>query len=157
MSDQNEAAINDHPDAAVTERVVFTDTRWWAVDLDAETAAMVLDERADICDVADTLAAANRSDPYAYPFEAGLTVQKAEDQYLHRDDIQVIDGTKPESFYWTARKYVMDARHALNLGRYREGNCREMDAVNARLTAIEDELRVLAMAVDDERKEADRG
>ena len=137
-------------------RVVFTDTRWWAVDLDGETAEMVLDKRADIIDIADTFTRARRIDPHASPFEADLTVERAEDQYLRWDEAQVIDGTAPESYYWSARKSVMEARYHLNCGRYREGDCREMDAVNASLGRIEEELRVLAMAVDAERKEADR-
>ena len=141
----------------LSTRVVFTDTRWWAVDLDAETAEMVLDERADIIDVAETFMASRRSDPYAAPFEADLTVERCGDSHLHVPDFSVIDATKAESFYWTARKHVMEARHALNCGRYREGDCREMDAVNAKLTAIEDELRLLAMAVDESRKNGSTG
>ena len=149
---------SDAPLAAPpTARVVFTDTRWWAVDLDAETAEMVLDKRADIIDVADTFTRARRIDPHASPFEADLTVERAEDQYLRWAESQVIDGTGTESYYWSARKSVMEARYHLDCGRYREGTCREMDAVNASLGRIEEELRVLAMAVDDERKEADRG
>lgn len=135
-----------------TKRVVFTETLHWAAEVDTETAEMILDERADIIDIAETLTRVKRANPHNYPFDGSLTVEAADESFLYVGEWDVLDGTKPESFYWTARKHVMDARYALSSGRYREGDCREMDAVNAKLAKIEDELRLLAMAVDEERK-----
>ena len=135
--------------------VVFTETHYWAATVDAETADIVLAEGADLIDVAETLERIKMANPHDMPFEAWLTAEAGEDQAMHVPDYGVLDGTKPESFYWSARHRVMQARTILSRGRYREGNCPEMDAVNASLGRIEEELRLLALAVDEQRKEAD--
>ena len=154
---EREAATLRQGDEATLRRVVFTETCYWAATVEAETADLVLADWADIIDVAETLEQIKLANPHDMPFEAWLTVEAVEDQAMHVPDWGVLDGTKPESFYWSARKAVMEARTVLSRGRYREGNCPEMDAVNASLGRIEEELRLLALAVDAQRKEADHG
>jgi hypothetical protein len=153
----NETATTTQHGPATKRRVIFTDTRWWAADVAIETADRLLHEQVDIIDVAEEFTRIRRCEPHGVPVEADLTVEAAAVSFIASDEYGVIDGTGPEEFYWSARKAVMEARYHLNCGRYREGDCREMDAVNASLGRIEEELRVLALAVDAERKEGDRG
>lgn len=136
-------------------RVVFCETRWWSVDLDTDEAEIILDERAEIIDVAESLERVKLAHPHQYPCDGGLDVERADESALYVADDMVLDGTKPPAYYWSARARVMDARSILSRGRYREGNCREMDAVNADLTVIEDRLRVLALAADDTKAKTD--
>lgn len=60
----------------------------------------------------------------------------------------VIDGDDRERYLWSAREFVGRARYELSCGRYREGRCPELDAVNGDLARLEDRLRLMAMEVE---------
>lgn len=61
---------------------------------------------------------------------------------------EVVDMSQDERYIWSARHFVMKARQELSSGRYREGNCPELDAVNGALAHLEDELRLMALEID---------
>lgn len=136
------------------KRVLFELTETWVADLDDEEAEWVLAPDADVCDLSDVFErlkriAQGRKDAVC---DASLTVEDAADAGWVPDWVMAIDGTAPQNFYWTARQRVMEAGTVLTSGRYREGDCKEMDAVRAALSEIEERLRLLALAVDEKRK-----
>ena len=125
------------------------DTRALYVDLPAEQADGIL-ATGDICDVADDyerfkrMAGAERP-----PFDHDLYVEDATGEPLGVwGDPEPVDGTQREKWLWAARNQVADARYTLSRARYREGNCQELDAVNAELSKLEERLRVMALAVE---------
>ena len=132
-----------------TKRIRFVDTRSIYVDLPAEDADAIL-ATTDICDLADDYERFKRmagSGPV--PFDGGLYVEDATNQRLGIwGDPEPIDGTEREKWLWSARNRVGDARNVLSRARYREGNCQELDAVNAELGKLEERLRVMALAVE---------
>lgn len=151
MSIATEIAIEreaDHP-APPTKRVRFVETRALYVDLPAEQADDVL-ATDDICDLADDyerfkrMAGAERP-----PFDSDLYVEDATGEPLGIwNDPRPLDGTQREKWLWAARNQVGDARSTLGRARYREGNCVELDEVNAHLGRLEERLRVMALAVE---------
>jgi len=82
--------------------------------------------------------------------EGDLTVEAEDGSRIPRGWTapEPIDGTGRQSYLWTARNLVSDARYELSSGRYREGNCGEMDDVNAELGRLEERLRVMALSVE---------
>lgn len=68
-------------------------------------------------------------------------------------DAEVIDTeTAGEGYLWSARHFVGEARRMLGSGRYREGHCPDLDRLNTALGRLEEELRLMALAVDDAPK-----
>lgn len=59
-----------------------------------------------------------------------------------------LDGTAPERRLWRARSILNKAWALLGRTRYREGDCREVDAVIRDLSRIEERLRVMALAAE---------
>jgi len=62
--------------------------------------------------------------------------------------LDTVDGNGRQKFLWSARHFVIEARHELSLGRYREGHCPDLDRVNGLLAGIEDQLRLMALETD---------
>lgn len=68
--------------------------------------------------------------------------------------VSIIDSeTAGEGYLWSARNLVGDARTMLNRGRYREGHCPDLDRVATALGRLEEELRLMALAVDESRRD----
>lgn len=64
--------------------------------------------------------------------------------------IEVVDGIDGrEQWLWSALHFLDKSRRMLSSGRYRQGNCPELDAVNRDLGRLEEELRLMALEADD--------
>lgn len=136
-----------------TRRVRFTTGSVLYADLDPGTAEIVLPEydengnetyRPDLSDLAEVferLALITGGREHDRVFDAWL---EADEDDIELDDCWVVDGTGAPSWYRLARHHVGKAIHVLSSGRYREGNCREMDSVAAKLEEIERLLLRLA-------------
>lgn len=61
---------------------------------------------------------------------------------------EALDGTAPERRLWRARSILDDAVSLLGRTRYREGDCREVDAAMADLRRVDERLRVMALAAE---------
>jgi len=136
-----------------TKRLCFVTTKHVYVDLPADQADEILG-LTDIVDLADEYERLKRvaHGRLQQHSEADLEVSDSREDVAAgwRLDpwVQPLDGTGRESYLWTARNAVGDARHQLALGRYREGECSELDAVNAELGRLEEHLRVMALVVE---------
>ena len=130
-----------------TKRVRFTETRELYVDLPADRADEVL-AMDDITDLADEYGQLRRiaHGRLQVHSEGDLSVEDATGGVDPL--VQPLDGTGRQSYLWTARNAVSDARYELSSGRYREGNCPELDAANAELGVLEERLRVMALAAE---------
>lgn len=137
-------------------RVVMTRTMW--VDVDADVAERCLSDHddchagctrshPDLTDLSDRVARWHRAAAYGHEYiESDLTVEDGTgDQPWY---CEPLDGDTPEKYLWSARHFVIEARYHLASGRYREGRCPELDAVNGDLARIEDRLRLMALEVD---------
>jgi hypothetical protein len=135
--------------APTTKRVRFVETRSLYVDLPAEEADVILNDR-DITDLADDYGRFKRmAGSERPPFIGFLTAEDATGERLDDwGDPLPVDGTGREKWLWAARNEVADARYTLARARYREGNCEELDAVRAELGRLEERLRVMALAVE---------
>lgn len=125
-------------------RVVVTESMW--VDTDAEEARSLLDP-SDYMDVYDAITRFRRIAAHDFAhIEYEGHVEDASDETPY--GVEPVYGAGRERFLWSARHFVVKARTELSVGRYRDGNCPELDAVNRDLAAIEDRLRLMALAVD---------
>ena len=140
----------ERPPAPTTKRVRFVERRELYVDLPAAAADAILATR-DITDLVDDYDRMKRvaGSDLTHHSAGDLYVEDATDQLLGTwGDPQPLDGTGREKWLWTARSKVAAARYVLSCARYREGNCTELDEANRDLDAIEERLRVMALAVD---------
>lgn len=99
----------------------------------------------DITDVSEMYTRARRISRFDWTSMHGDIEVEEEDGTPWAD---VVDISQPERYIWSARHFVMKARQELSSGRYREGNCPELDQVNGALARLEDELRLMALEID---------
>lgn len=126
--------------------VVFTETMY--VDVSDEEATRLCDANRDYMDVIEAACRWRRAAAHSTEhLEHEVTVN------VHDDDfslwgITAINGDDREKWLWSARHFVTEARQELIRGRYREGNCADMDRVCRDLGRVDEELRQLAIQTD---------
>ena len=129
-------------------RLRFTWTQTMDVDVDPEEAASLLDSN-DMLDVSDAATRYRRQAHHDYEFiEHDVAVEAVADLLPLWGYRALEGGTGQEGYLWSARHFIIQARNELSSGRYREGHCPDLDAVNRDLAVIEDRLREMAWAVD---------
>ena len=135
--------------SARSQRLRFTWTQTMDVDVDPQEAASLLDSN-DMLDVSDAATRYRRQAHHDYEFiEYDVAVEAVEDDLLPMWGYKALEGgTGQEGYLWSARHFIIQARNELSSGRYREGHCPDLDAVNRDLAVIEDRLREMAWAVD---------
>lgn len=138
------------PDTA-TKRVLVTMTMHMLVDLPVEEAESVIKED-DITVLSEHVTRWRRISGYGQEHQYGdLTVEDAAGDWLSESSWWgpvPVNGSDPEHYLWSARHFVCEARYQLSSGRYREGNCPDLDQVNGALARLEDELRLMALEID---------
>lgn len=154
IASEREAETEPEPTSKAL-RVEVTITKRMLVDLDPtdEGDRYLLDPDVDTSDLADSLSRwqriAERGGSAHAHYDYDLEVRDATKDSLAMTFGPVpIDGHARESYLWTARNRVADARYQLSLGRYREGDCVELDEVNRELDRFEERLRVMALAAE---------
>lgn len=126
-------------------RFTFTKSMW--VDIGREEGQRLLD--AD--DYTELVEAATRAQRIAaqaghHVGDAYIVVERYDEgDYVDADPIEWDDR---EKYLWSARHFVNKARYELSCGRYREGHCPDLDRVNRDLGRLEEQLRLMALAVD---------
>ena len=134
---------------AAPHRLRMVVTRAMLVDVEPEEAARLL-KPTDYMDVYDAASRFQRISAHGFEHvESDVYFEDAEDVVWY--GIEPLDGVNGrEKYLWSARHFVIQARTELSSGRYREGNCPELDAVSRDLAVIEN--RLMEMAHDAERQ-----
>lgn len=137
----------DAEDVAAKHRLRMVSTRAMLVDVEPEEAARLL-KPSDYMDVYDAADRFQRISGHGFEHvESDVYFEDAEDVVSY--GIEPVDGVNGrEKYLWSARHFVIMARTELGRGRYREGNCPELDAVSRELAAIENHLGEMALAVE---------
>lgn len=139
-----------------TRRVRVTMTRTMWVDVPADEADAVLPYEhngkkhlPDITDLSERVTRWQRIAAYGHEhIEGDLTVEEADPNEPDPWYAKPVDATERERYLWSARHFLIEARHQLTCARYRDGNCPEVDDLNGRLARLEDELRLMALEGD---------
>jgi len=128
-------------------RAIITETL--LADVGPEEAARLLAKDADYLDVIEAVQRFRRIAAHDYEhIEAEVAIEDASEDWIGPYGVTPVYGDGREKYLWSARHFVIQARNELSRGRYREGICPELDAVNRDLAMIEDRLRLMAWAVD---------
>lgn len=149
-------------------RIRVTSTRSFLVDVPAEEAERLTELKdlggnvvhtTDGLDVIEAAARFLRRTNHAPEYvDADVRIEPADDGDLAGGywEPTVLDATAPgaEGYLWSACHFVDRARQELSSGRYREGHCPDLDALNRDFGRLQERLRVMALAVDDAIRKA---
>lgn len=136
------------------QRLRVTWTQSMVVDVPRDQAKRLLKpyDYLDVCEAAERFRRQSHYAPYNLE-DSGVSIEPYDSYLWH--GVPVIDTeTAGEGYLWSARNLVGDARTMLNRGRYREGHCPDLDRVTQALGRLEEELRLMALAVDEAQKGA---
>lgn len=141
-------------------RIRVTATQTFLVDVPAEEAERLTELRdldgnvvhtPDGLDVIEAAARFLRQTHHAPEYvDAYVTIEAADDGDLAGGfwEPTVLDSTvpAPEGYLWSACYFVDRARQELSSGRYREGHCPDLDALNRDFGRLQERLRLMALA-----------
>lgn len=137
-------------------RVIVTETM--IVDENAEEAEGLLpvvdeDGEEHLPEYLDVIEAASRYRRMAHHaaeyIEGDVAIEAADDDDDWWRGTTPLDATTARPGYlWSARHFIGEAMNELSRGRYSEGHCPELDALNRDLGRLDERCRLMALAAD---------